>query len=125
MKVKKLYAGTALVLIGLLILQSFKFNSASTCYQVWTGLTAECFDVGGSYGLVNDKTSFATAFNNLKSASDAKFDGSKITDGKGNVYVKYSPSSTETFQGKGYNIVGGLSISSGPNSVKKIRFTKN
>lgn len=60
----------------------------------------------------------------LKSGSDATFDGKKITDGLGNVYYKYVQSSTATFQGKGYNLVGTISINSGPNSTQKIRFTK-
>ena len=99
-------------------------KSANTCIQVWNILVAECFDTGGNYGLVNDKTPLATAWTNLKNASDAKFDGSKVTDGLGNIYVQYTPSSTATFQGKGYTIVGGLAISAGPNCTQKIRFTK-
>ena len=92
--------------------------------QIWNSLSAECFDTGGNYGLVNDKTPLATAWSNLQNASDAKFDGSKITDASGNICIKYTPSSTETFQGKGYTIIGGLTISSGPSATKKIRFTK-
>lgn len=112
----------------LMILLSFKVektNFAYTTYQYWSNtLKSQCIDAGGTKGLINETTSLTTAWTMLKSGSDATFDGTKITDGLGNVYYKYVQSSTATFQGKGYNLVGTISISSGPNSTQKIRFTK-
>ena len=122
---------TLLLLIGtlfLIILLSFKVekeNLAYTTYQYWSNtLKPQCIDAGGTQGLINETTSLTTAWTMLKSSSDAKLDGTKITDGLGNVYYKYVQSSTATLQGKGYNLVGTISISSGPNSTQKIRFTK-
>ena len=94
------------------------------CLSVYTQLSNESLNTGGNYGLVNDTTPLSSAWSRLQSASDANFDGVKVTDSSNNIYVKYQESSSTTFQGKGFNTVGTISLSSGPDSVKKIRFTK-
>lgn len=96
----------------------------ASCLSVYSQLSAESVNTGGNYGLVNDSTSLSTAWSRLSAASDASVSGTKITDGSSNIYVKYNESSRATFSGKGYTTVGTISLSSGPDSVKKIRFTK-
>ncbi len=132
--------GLGLVLIGVVSSSIRVFNTSgnsvtflqrasaqtSGCLTIYAQLSAESIDTGGSYGLVNEKTSLSTAWAKLKSASDAKTNtNGTISDGKGNVYVNYIQGSTATFQGKGYTLVGSISLSGGPDATKKIRFTKS
>lgn len=125
---KKIYF-TIIATLIMVVIFSFKNNNFSgSISQVWNNLKTASIDTGGTkdMGYVNQTTLIETAWNNLKASSDASYDGTKITDGTKNVYFKYKNSSatTETLNGKGYIIIGTISISSGPNSVQKIRFTK-
>jgi hypothetical protein len=119
----KLPSGTASIFV---LPASAQTNTSLTIFKA---LKAESTNTGGNEGLVNEKTSLATAWKNLAAASDAKksaTDATLISDGKGNYYKNYIASSTETFAGKGYNLVGSIQLSSGPDSIAptKVRFTK-
>ncbi len=98
--------------------------TANDCLTIYKKLEAESTDAGGNFGLVNTKTSITTAWTSLQSASDAKFDGTTVTDGVANFYVKYKESSAPELDKKGYITIGTISLSKGPQAVRKIRFTK-
>lgn len=114
-----------ILLFGLII---FSFQKSETTLQIWDKLKSGSVNTGGNknMGFVNENISIDKAWESLRLGSDASYDGTKITDKKNNVYFKYKNSklTTETLGGKGYSVIGTISISSGPNASQKIRFTK-
>ena len=95
---------------------------ATTCLVTYMNYFNKAKDYGGPQGRVNEVTPISTAWNALKRASDATVvvPDSQVRDGKGNVYQKYNQTSTI----KNLTLVGTISISSSPDSEKKLRFTK-
>jgi hypothetical protein len=91
-----------------------------TALAVYRALLVQSSTAGGKYGLVNSTTSITLAWNLISTAQGSVVNSNgTVTDNKGNVYVKYEQTSTIP----GFTLIGTISISSGPDAVKKIRFT--